>query len=267
MLKPEDIIIPDWPLPATANIRAVMTTRAGGVSRGVLSTLNLGKSVGDDTDAVAENRQRVANYIGATPRWMSQVHGVEVANLDTVDKDAAITADAVIARQPGNVCTIMTADCLPLLFSDRAGTVVGAAHAGWRGLAAGVIEATVRAMNAPVNDMLVYLGPAIGSTKFEVGNDVRDTFLADDAVQGNAANALFGAAFQAHPAEKGKWFADIYALARLRLARVGVHADQIYGGDFCTVTDETRFFSHRRGTQRGEASGRMVSMIWIEHQR
>jgi polyphenol oxidase len=287
-----DCILPDWPAPA--RVRTLITTRSGGVSTGTRGALNLGKSVGDDPSNVAENRQRVSALVGATPRWMGQVHGVEVADIDAIPFDVSITADAQVARLARNVCTVMTADCLPLLFCDRAATVVGAAHAGWRGLAAGVIESTITAMRVSPENLLVYLGPAIGPEAFEVGDDVRDAFINEYAMnasnstiggqfQDNARNALSGAvfrrdagqafealttavqhAFRPHPnGIPGKWLCDIYALARVRLKKMGVDVAQIFGGTHCTFTDETRFFSHRRSTHRQEPSGRMASMIWL----
>jgi polyphenol oxidase len=284
-LSGSDCTIADWPL--GKRVRTLLTTRAGGVSLGTRGTLNLGRSVGDDTAHVAQNRRIVADAVasdgGGSPRWMSQVHGVDVADMDALPPDAPITADAAIARGAGNVCTVMTADCLPLLFCDRDETVVGAAHAGWRGLNAGVIEATVLAMNVVPEKLFVFLGPAIGPTAFEVGDEVRDAFLhtsatmpsnspIDGQFQGVARSALFDGAFPrateraflpSPTGEPGKWLADIYALARIRLHALGVPNAQIFGGNFCTYTDEARFFSHRRATHRGEPTGRMASLIWL----
>ena len=243
----DDWIVPDWPAPA--GVHALLTTRAGGVSRAPYASLNLGDHVGDDPAAVAANRLRLHQaLVGAgDPVWLEQVHGTRVidAALDRAGT-APERADAAFARRPGVCCVVMTADCLPVLFCDAAGGVVAAAHAGWRGLCAGVLEQTVAAMAVPAHTLLAYLGPAIGPQAFVVGDEVRAAFVARDA---QAA-----AAFCPQPA--GKWLADIYHLARLRLAACGV--DRVYGGTWCTVSDADRFFSYRRDGQ----TGRMASLIW-----
>jgi len=238
-------ILPNWPAPA--NVRAAVTTRAGGVSRAPYDSFNLATHVGDDPAAVRENRTRLhaALALPAEPVWLKQVHGVAVA--DATRAGTEPEADGAFAAQPGVVCAVLTADCLPVLLCNRAGTRVAALHAGWRGLAGGVIEAGVKALGVPDGDLLAWLGPAIGSASFEVGPEVRAAFIQHDA---QAAQA-----FQA--ARDGKYLADIYLLARLRLQRLGVVA--VYGGGFCTVTERARFFSYRRDG----ATGRMASLIWL----
>ncbi|MEW7865899.1 peptidoglycan editing factor PgeF [Aeromonas diversa] len=241
-------IQPDWPAPA--RVRALSTTRAGGLSVGAFTGLNLGDHVGDDPATVLANRallQQEASIPGRIP-WLTQVHGTAVHQAGTPFTTAP-EADAACAHQARQPCAVMTADCLPVLFCDRAGTVVAAAHAGWRGLHAGVLEETLNAMGCEPAEVLAWMGPAIGPNAFEVGPEVRDAFLADQA------EAV--AAFTPSP-NVGKWLADIYALARLRLARAGVSA--VYGGEHCTVSDPARFYSYRRDSQ----TGRMVSLIWLE---
>ena len=261
-------IVPDWPVPS--GVKAIVTTRAGGVSTGSLSSLNLGRSVGDLPDAVEENRRRVAALVGAPPRWMSQVHGVTVADLDHFEVSAPATADAAVSKARNVVCTVMMADCLTVLFCDRAGTTVAAAHAGWRGLADGVLEATIASMTLPPENLLAYMGPAIGPDAFEVGAEVRDRFLASaSAVERPAVSAAFvpkaGTGDGKKPNDDTvtmKWYANIYALAQTRLLRAGLSPSEVYGGGLCTFTDSKRFFSYRRGTHQGESSGRMAAMIW-----
>lgn len=242
-------ITPDWPAPK--NVCALITTRQGGVSEGVYSTLNLGDHVGDDLTAVLNNRALIATRVNARLLWLKQVHGTRVVNAeDCIDSDPAAVpeADASMTRQAGVACTVMTADCLPVLFCDRSGTVVAAAHAGWRGLLDGVLEATIAAMGVPTDELMAYLGPAIGPQAFEVGDEVRSAFV---AVSDGAASAF-------SPGHAGKWLADIYQLARQRLSAEGMA--QVYGGDFCTVSDAARFFSYRRDGQ----TGRMASLIWLD---
>jgi polyphenol oxidase len=248
MLNDADIIVPDWPAPS--NVKAFFTTRAGGVSTGAFASLNLGRSAGDAPEAVDENRRRLIARLPQSPIWLSQVHGARV-----VDVAAAIanhtpeSADAAFAHAINTPCAVMVADCLPVLFCDEQGGVVAAAHAGWRGLAAGVLEATIAAMKTPPANMLVWLGPAIGPDSFEVGEDVVRAFVAQDA----AALAAFRARGAAFP---GKYFADLFALARLRLAHAGV--TRVSGGGVCTVSDAARFFSYRRDGK----TGRMAAIIW-----
>jgi YfiH family protein len=237
---------PDWPVPA--RVRALSTTRAGGVSEGVYASLNLGEHVDDAAAAVAENRRRLQAEIGAAhPHWLAQVHGTRVASLGGAPVEEP--ADASVTVKPGEACVIMTADCLPVLFCDRAGIRVGAAHAGWRGLSAGVLEATVAAMQTAPGELLAWMGPAIGPRAYEVGDEVREAFL------GTAPEAA--QAFRPSR-EPGKWRCDLYLLARQRLEAVGVK--DIYGGGFCTYTDKDRFFSYRRDGQ----TGRMSTLIYIE---
>ncbi|MFT3850082.1 MAG: peptidoglycan editing factor PgeF [Propionivibrio sp.] len=245
-------ITPDWPAPP--NVRSLITTRQGGVSQGVYSSLNLGDHVNDDPAAVARNRALVSARIDVRALWLRQVHGtraVDAAACLNSAPEGVPEADAAWTRRAGVACVVMTADCLPVLLCDRAGTVVAAAHAGWRGLLDGVLEATVDAMGVVGEELIAYLGPAIGPQAFEVGDEVRSAFV------GASKNAA--AAFQ--PGHRGKWLADIYRLARLRLLATGV--EQIHGGDFCTVTDAVRFFSYRRDGQ----TGRMASMIWLDRSR
>lgn len=240
---PLEAIVPDWPAPA--RVGAVQTTRRGGASHGPYASLNLGDHVGDDPAAVAANRAHLGAILPAAPVWLTQVHGVAVADADRAAP--GIEADAAVSRRPGTVCAVMTADCLPVLLCDRGGKVVAAAHAGWRGLCAGVIEATVAAMGVPAGDVLAWLGPAIGPQAFEVGDEVRAAFVAHDA----AATA----AFAAHGPDK--WLADIWLLARQRLAALGVGS--VSGGGQCTVADRDRFFSYRRD----RITGRMATCIWL----
>jgi YfiH family protein len=241
---PNDFIIPDWPAPS--NVRALVTSRQGGVSKAPYVSLNLGDHVGDDPEAVAANRALLRALLPSEPVWLKQVHDIQIANADHAN--GVPEADGSVARKPGRVSAVLTADCLPALLCDRAGTVVASAHAGWRGLAGGVLEAAVQAMAVPSDQLLVWLGPAIGPRAFEVGVEVRDAFT-----------ALIPEAQQAFvPHAEGKWLADIYLLARQRLERMGV--GQIYGGNFCTYTDAERFYSYRRDG----VTGRMASLIWLE---
>jgi YfiH family protein len=238
-------LVPDWPAPA--QVRAFVTTRAGGVSEGPYASMNLGLSSGDDAGRVTRNRAIVREVLPREPRWLAQVHGVEVASIDHAPAEIRPRADAAVAHAPGNVCTVLTADCMPLLLCDTDGQAVAVAHAGWRGLAAGVIENAVRALGVPAAKTLAWMGPAIGPKAFEVGAEVREAFMAHDA----RAEAAFV------PHGPGKFLADLYSLARQRLEAAGVTA--ISGGDFCTYTDTGRFFSYRREKQ----SGRMGAFIWI----
>jgi YfiH family protein len=239
-----NFILPDWPAPP--GVRALVTTRCGGASRAPWHSFNLGAHVGDDPLAVAANRALLRRELPAEPVWLAQVHGTQCV-------DAAITAadtpaDASISRHRGVVCAVLTADCLPVLFCDLRGTVVGIAHAGWRGLAAGVIEATVAAMGEPAARLMAWLGPAIGPQAFEVGAEVREIFVARDP---RAASAFATGA-------NGKWLCDICQLARQRLHALGLR--RIASADSCTVSDGERFFSYRRDG----VTGRMASLIWLE---
>lgn len=236
--------VPDWEVPA--NVRALQTTRIGGISRAPWAGFNLGDHVGDDPAAVAANRAALCSHLPGEPRWLTQVHGTVAVDAEKWPKMKE--ADAAYARQASRVCVVMTADCLPVLLCDRQGTTVAAAHAGWRGLLGGVLENTVAAMQVAPGALLAWLGPAIGPRCFEVGEEVRQAFVAE--------NPLAGLAFEPHDA--GKWLCDIYLLARQRLQRMGVMA--ISGGDACTVTEADRYFSYRRDG----VTGRMASLIWLE---
>ncbi|MDH4192348.1 MAG: peptidoglycan editing factor PgeF [Betaproteobacteria bacterium] len=238
-------MVPDWP--ALPGVRALMTTRAGGVSPGGYASLNLGTRCGDRAEAVRENRSRLAALLPAPPVWLKQVHGIVVADADAARaKGIEPEADAAVARSAGTVCAVLVADCMPVLFADERGGVVGVAHAGWRGLCGGVIEATLDAMAVPPESVLAWLGPAIGPKVYEVGDEVRAAFVERDA---GAARAFVAT-------RPGHWLLDLYAVARRRLAAQGV--ERVYGGGFCTYTDE-RFFSFRRE----RASGRMAAVIWL----
>jgi purine-nucleoside/S-methyl-5'-thioadenosine phosphorylase / adenosine deaminase len=242
-----ECLYPEWPAPPS--VRAAITTRAGGVSDAPWDSLNLADHVGDDPACVAENRHRLRAQLAlpAEPFWLHQVHGCDVADADEAVTGTPCAADAAVATRPGSVCAVLTADCLPVLFCSRAGDWVAAAHAGWRGLAAGVLEHAVARAPLPAADLLAWLGPAIGPQAFEVGSEVRAAFLADDA----DAAACFA------PSPAGRWLADLYALARRRLVRCGV--GWVGGGGLCTFTDAARFFSFRRDG----ATGRMASLIWL----
>jgi YfiH family protein len=239
---PADWLLPDWPAPA--QVKACVTTSAGGVSLAPFASFNLGEHVEDQPSAVASNRQRLHAAIGCAPAWLRQVHGVQVLRADVTQ---VLEADASYTVGSGVACAVLTADCLPVLFCDRAGTRVAAAHAGWRGLVGGVLEATVQAMALPPEHLLAWLGPAIGPAAFEVGGEVREVFV---AAHPQAASAFV-------PSQNaGRFMADIYALARIRLAACGVAA--VYGGGFCTVSDP-RFYSYRRAAR----TGRFASLVWL----
>jgi YfiH family protein len=238
-----ELVRPDWPAPP--GVYAFATTRDGGASDGPWRSLNLGDRCGDDPGAVRKNRSILQALLPAAPRWLRQVHGNRVAGFDH-RTGTPPEADAATATRAGQVCVVLTADCLPVLFCDRAGSRVAAAHAGWRGMASGILEATVRALETEPDDILAWLGPGIGQGAYEVGHEVFAAFTAGDA---DAA-----AAFAPH----GKrWRADLYALARARLARAGVR--RVYGGGLCTCTQSDRFFSHRRDG----VTGRMATVIWL----
>lgn len=237
------LVTPDWPAPP--KVRALVTTRGGGVSAPPFETFNLGSHVGDAPQAVAANRARLRALLPEEPCWLNQVHGVAVA--DAGDAHGVPEADAAVASQPRRVCVVLTADCLPVLFCDRAGSVVAAAHAGWRGLAAGVLEATVARMAVPAQQVIAWLGPAIGPAAFEVGGEVREAFVSQDG----AAAAAFV------PGARGKWKADLFRLAQQRLARAGVSS--VHGGGLCTHADRARFYSYRRDG----VTGRFASLIWL----
>lgn len=234
-----DWIVPDWPVPP--HVRALSTTRNG--ARGS------GADFSKHSAAAASAHRALRDLCDAEPVWLAQVHGTTVCDAD--DPCTGVpTADAAVSRSAGTACAVLTADCLPVLFSDRSGDVVGAAHAGWRGLAAGVLEATVDAMRTDPSDIVAWLGPAIGPQSFQVGRDVLESFCVGDP----------GAAKYFTPERDGKWRADLYGLAGRRLARAGV--DAIFGGGRCTYTERDLFYSYRRGDEH--ASSRMATLIWIE---
>lgn len=245
---PVPALIPGWDAPA--NVHAIMTTRAGGVSTAPFDSFNLGSRCGDDPAAVARNRALLRQSMPSDPVWLRQVHGATV--IDAAARTAAHPdpeADASYTHAAGTVCAVLVADCMPVLLAHRRGAAVAAAHAGWRGLSSGVIEATVKAMGVPPDEVAAWLGPAIGAQQFEVGTDVLDAFTRHDA---RAA-----VAFTPYPARAGKYLCDLYALARQRLAALGVTS--IAGGGYCTVS-EPRFYSYRRD----RTTGRMGAFIWIE---
>lgn len=247
MTSGPDLILPEWPAPA--GVRAAFTLRAGGVSRPPFDSFNIGAHVGDDPDAVEENRRRLRQRLElpGEPAWLAQVHGKRVVDLDTDGVgDSPVEADAAVTHGAGRVCAIQVADCMPVLFAAPDGTTIGAAHAGWRGLVGGVLEETVRAMRTPPQGLLAWLGPAIGQRHFEVGEEVRAAFLAADP--GAAAG------FTMNP--RGRWQCDLYALAKRRLAALGV--TRIHGASWCTHADSGRFFSYRRDGR----CGRMAALIW-----
>ncbi len=239
-------IVPDWPAPA--QVRAISTSRRGGVSLPPFDTFNLGDHVGDCATAVAQNRHflRKRLQLPSSPFWLRQVHGIEV--VDVGDPLNRPVADASYSRTPGEVCCVVTADCLPLLLCSEEGQWVAAVHAGWRSLADGIVEATVRKMAQPADRLMAWLGPAIGPDVFEVGEEVRQRFLAKQP----EADVAF------RRSAPKRWLADIYLLARQRLQRLGVQ--NIYGGQWCTYCEAEHFFSYRRDG----VTGRMATLIWIE---
>ncbi len=245
-----NFIQPDWPAPA--NVKALSTTRKGGMSQGIYSGLNLGLHVCDDPETVLQNRQLLSVTAGLPnpPHWLNQIHSTEVVAINTPEAQLEIpSADASYTRLPNQVSIVMTADCLPLLVCDKAGTVVAAIHAGWRGLLDGIIENTLEQMQVSPAELLVWLGPAISQSHFEVGNEVRAAFVARDPQATSA--------FKSHG---DKWLADLYALARQRLHAAGVNAADIYGGEHCTYQQRELFYSYRRDCY----TGRQASLIYLE---
>ena len=240
-----DWIAPDWPAPA--HVRVLSTLRAGGVSVGPYASLNLAAHVGDRPDAVSANRLllREAAHLPAEPLWLEQVHGINV--IRHPGDPVVVQADASVAFEPGRVCAVMTADCLPVVLTDRGGTRVGVAHAGWRGLLDGVVEAAIAALDAAPAGLFAWLGPAIGPDAFEVGDEVRSAFVARNP----AARACF------RPNERNRYQADLAGLARLALAAAGVHS--VHGGGWCTHHETERFFSFRRDG----ITGRMATLAWL----
>ncbi|MGH8062022.1 MAG: peptidoglycan editing factor PgeF [Pseudoxanthomonas sp.] len=246
-----------WPV--TANVHAFTTLRHGaGVSVAPFDEFNLGARCGDDAQAVVANRAALIEdfALPSPPRWLQQVHGVEVARFT----DPAFTgegtepvADASVTSDPGVVLAILTADCLPVVFVNEEGSEIGAAHAGWRGLASGVLENTVAAMQAPAGKLVAWLGPAAGPQAYEIGEEVFDAFVSQDA---RAASAFAAT-------RPGHWRVDLYALARQRLAELGI--TRVHGGDLCTLSDPRRFYSHRRSTSEGGGrTGRMATVVWMQ---
>lgn len=241
-------LIPKWPKPA--NVHAYSTLRPNGHSQNVYSSFNLGDHVGDDPKHVAANRKHLSRELNLLkePFWLEQVHGCEAVVIDNLSDQSCHRADASIASTPNNVCVIMTADCLPILFTNRQGTEVAAIHAGWRGLVGGVIEETLKKMRSDPQDILAWLGPAIGPESFEVGDEVYQQFI--------TKQSFFSSGFKSH--QPGKWLANLYTLASSELYRLGIK--EIYSDLLCTYSDPTRFFSYRRDGQ----TGRMATLIWIE---
>ena len=240
-----DWIVPSWPAPA--HVQGFVTTRNGGVSTGTYATLNLG-SAGDDDGSVAENRRRVEALLPSAPVWLDQVHGTTVATITGASRPKMPVADAAVTREANVVLAVRTADCLPVLLAARAGDIVGIVHAGWRGLAHGVVENAVAAMDTPSDEIVAWLGPAIGPDAFEVGDDVFVACTENDGVAARCFRAT----------GPGKWRADLYALTARRLELAGVRA--VDGGGYCTFSDNARFFSYRRARE----TGRMAAFLWIE---
>lgn len=242
-----DWLVPDWPV--HPRVRAFVTTRQGGVSQGPYATLNVGGSgtPPDDAAAVTENRRLVAQHLPAPPTWLHQVHGSDVATLAAPMLDAPV-ADAAVTRTAGVPLAVRIADCLPIFLAARDGSAIGVAHAGWRGLAAGVVERTLEALQTDPSRVAAWIGPGIGPDRFEVGDDVHAAFVEDDR----------GAVAHFHRPRAGKWLADLPAIARRRLAARGVR--EVHGGHWCTATESERFFSYRRD----RTTGRMAAIIWIE---
>lgn len=253
---------PDWPAPH--GVRAAFALRSGGVSAPPWDSLNVGIHVGDAPSAVLENRRRLcaALDLPGEPLWLDQVHGCDVVDADALARRGAPAdpvaarprGDAVVTARPGVVCAIQVADCLPVLFASRDGRHLGAAHAGWRGLAGGVLEATVKALPVPAAELMTWLGPAIGPASFEVGDEVREAFLAQPEPRGHAGDPA--AAFERNG--RGRWQCDLYALARQRLTAAGVHS--VWGGGEDTCADPGRYFSHRRSAP----TGRHVALLWLD---
>ena len=241
-----EFINPVWDAPP--NVRALTSTRDGGVSMAPYNSLNVADHVDDDPDSIAINRDRLAASarLPSDPVWLKQVHGKTI--IDAAVATPATEADGSVSSVPDIVCAVLTADCLPVFLCDQAGGQAAVLHAGWRGLSAGIIEQGVRAMSAPAPELLAWLGPAIGPDVFEVGTDVRQVFIRHDPQAQTAFKA----------SGHNKWLADIYLLARMRLQALGLK--QITGGDYCTYSDEDRFFSFRRDGK----CGRMASLIWLD---
>ncbi|MFD0725769.1 peptidoglycan editing factor PgeF [Lysobacter brunescens] len=251
-LRPGPFLHADWPAPP--GIHAFTTLRHGaGASQAPFHTFNLGNRYAAEGDApavVERNRAELVRIAGlpAEPHWLRQVHGIDVVRVDGPGQGAEPAADASVTSTPGTVLAILTADCLPVVFAADDGSEVAAAHAGWPGLSAGMLEATVAAMRTPPDRLVAWIGPAAGPERYEIGAEVRDRFLAWDACVDTAFV----------PTRPGHWRVDLFAIARMRLARAGVA--RVYGGDVCTLSDPQRFFSHRRDAR----TGRMVTLVWID---
>ena len=252
MLKSSDFITPNWPAPA--NVRALQTTRNGGISLAPYESLNMGLHVNDNPMHVAHNRQLLSDFLPSEPVWLNQVHGINA--VDAAQTDCLPAADASFSTRKNVVCVTMTADCLPILLCNQAGTAVASIHAGWRGLCDGIIDATVNKMPVNSADLIAWLGPAIGPNAFEVGAEVREQFMIKDAKSEIAFKK------QGENQAQDKWLADIYKIATQCLNNLGI--TQIYGGgqseNWCTFTDKEKFFSFRRDG----ATGRMATLIWLE---
>lgn len=241
-------LVPDWPAPT--NVHALQTTRQGGFSRTPYDSLNFGSHVGDDPITVEKNRNLLNALVPSEPIWLEQVHGSHVILAEAAG--CLPRADACVAHKNNAVCVVMTADCLPVLLCDQAGSVVAAAHAGWRGLADGVLDKTIQAMGVDGSSLMAWLGPAIGPSVFEVGAEVRQAFIKHDP----SAEAAFSPLPSLDASLDNKFLANLYLLARQRLAALGI--TRIYGGNDCTYTDAERFFSYRRD----DRTGRMATLIW-----
>ena len=244
-----DFIYPDWPAPD--NVKSVMTTRHGGKSLPPYDSMNLGLHVEDQHSVVMANRAALKYKLSLPdePLWLNQVHGTTIAEHALFK--SGDDADAVVSRSVNHVCSIMTADCLPVLFCNTQGNVVAAAHAGWRGLQSGILEKCVRSMGCEADSVLVWLGAAISQPRFEVGHEVREAFV---SVYNESE-----AAFVKNPDNPDKWLADIYHLAQIHLTKVGISGQNIYGGGCCTYNESSLFFSYRRESR----TGRMASLIWL----
>lgn len=251
-----DILVPDWPAPA--NVKAIVTTRKAGFSERPFDSFNLAAHVDDDPQHVSDNRALLRTVLPADPVWLTQIHGHKV--IDAAEKVAEEIkdpeADGSFTRQANTVCAVLTADCLPVLFCNKAGTIVGAIHAGWKGLASGILEHSIecmmRASGSKPEDLMVWLGPAIGPKIYEVGNEVRQVFTSLDSDTEKAFKLSPGTTL-----DTDKWFANLYELARIRLRKRGI--TDFYGGQFCTFTQQSMFYSYRRDGK----TGRMASLIWL----
>ncbi len=236
-----EVVKADWPAPA--NVQAFTTTKMGGFSKDAWSSMNLGQRCGDKPAAVQRNREKLVSQLPAAPKWLQQVHGRRVLTHSLVGSETP-KADAMVSFSPGQVCAILTADCLPVLFCNRAGNRIAAAHAGWRGLAQGVLQAAAKQMDEAPGEIMAWLGPAIGPKVYQVGEDVRQAFAQEHGIY-----------FRKNG---DRWSLDLCGVARRMLTQLGIAA--VYGGHFCTFSDSERFFSFRRDG----VTGRMASVIWLE---